>query len=252
MSWASNRRVKYFFLLLVGVVILIGIPMFLILRDPATCEDGMQNGVEDGVDCGGTCPIVCSFSAAEPNISWSRVFKIIPGAYTAVAFVENPNGSLAAHDVPYIFRLRDENNILVETRTGEVYLPASSRIPIFETGIQTGNRVATRAEFELGNPVWVHEGPQTHELSVRNENLSNEATSPRLSADIVNEGLEGVSDLPVVALLFDAEGNALHAARTVIENLPGASERTVVFTWPEAFPRPVVTISVFPLPKSSR
>ncbi|MEK7579454.1 MAG: hypothetical protein AAB460_02925 [Patescibacteria group bacterium] len=252
MSWASKRQTKYFFLFLLALVVLVGIPTFLITHDPATCTDGIQNGPEEGIDCGGSCPIVCSFSAAEPNVAWSRLFQIIPGAYTAVAFVENPNGALAAYDVPYVFRLRDVNNILVAERKGRAYLPASGRVPIFETGIPTGNRIATRAEFELGAPVWVHESPPPYEIESQNEKLTTESTSPRLSVDIINEGLREVRDLPIVALLFDAEGNALHASRTVIPRLSGSSETTIVFTWPEPFPRPVVTISVVPVLEGER
>ena len=46
--------------------------------------------------------------------------------------------------------------------------------------------------------------------------------------------------LGVVAIIYDAEDNAIAASRTVVENLAAQSSSSVTFTWPTPFPSPAV------------
>ncbi|MBP9771466.1 MAG: hypothetical protein KBD16_00875 [Candidatus Pacebacteria bacterium] len=249
MSWSSRRRSLYFLIFFVVVVAIVGGILYSLFYEAPTCTDGIQNGMEEGVDCGGGCPIICSFSAAEPIVHFSRLFEIIPGVYTVLALVENPNPSVAAYDLPYTFKLRGADSLLVSEQKGKVYLPATGVVPVFVTGVQTGSRIPTRVEFALGEPVWTTETPNTYDLSIDNIDLSREDSAPRLTARVTNHSLDSIETLPLVAVLYDTDQNSLHASRTILKNVPGDSTSDLVFTWPEAFTVPVGRIEIIPIPQ---
>jgi len=248
MSWASRRQSLYFLGFIVVLLLLIGVPAFFILYHPPTCSDGIQNGKEEGVDCGGTCSLVCSFQAAPPIIHWSRVFPVIPGVYTTLALVENPNVSYQALNVPYTFKLRDASNVLVAERHGTVTLLPKKQIPIFITGIQTGERVPVRAEFDWNGPiVWATGEQHALPLEVRDRQADNADTQPRVTATLVNTGVVGIQHIAVIAILFDSDENALHASRTVVEHIGAGEQIPLIFTWPEPFAKPVSRIEIIPM-----
>lgn len=247
MSWASRRRAVYLLGALVAAAVLIGLPTFFFFYEPPTCTDGEQNGLEDGVDCGGNCPIICSFSAADPLTHWSRLFEIVPSVYTTIALVENPNATVGAVDIPYTFKLRGADNVLVYEKKGFVSLPPKTTVPIFETGLQTGSRIPTRSEFTLGTPVWVRQEPTTHDVSVREQKLENETSRPTLTATLKNDTTSDVGEFAAVAILYDVQGNALHASRTIVDGLAGLSETRIVFTWPQPLPGTVAKIDIIPV-----
>ena len=248
MSWASQRQATYFFGLVFILLLIIGIPTFFALYDPPACTDGIRNGTEEGTDCGGECPIVCSFQAAAPLVHWSRLFEIVPGVYTADALIENPNSNFEAQNVSYLFKLRDLGSLLVAEKEGTIELPARKQIPIFITGLQTGERVPVRVEFSWqGEPVWTESTELEDPLIVTDREVQNADVSPRVTATMMNSGTMTISDLPVIVILFDSEGNALHASRTIIESLPPSKETPVIFTWPKPFERPVSKIEIISL-----
>lgn len=247
MSWSSRRRALYLLGVLVALAIVVGVPAFFFFYEPPTCTDGVQNGLEDGVDCGGECPIICSFSAADPLTHWSRLFQIVPGVYTTLALVENPNATVGAADIPYSFKLRDADNVLVYEKKGLISLSPSTVVPIFETGLQTGSRVPTRSEFTLGVPVWVRQEPRERDVSVREQKLEDEASRPTLTATLRNDTTSDIGRFTTVAILYDIDGNALHASRTIVDGLAGLSETRVIFTWPQPFSGSVAKIDIIPV-----
>jgi hypothetical protein len=249
MSWSGRRRALYLLGFLAVLVLVIGAIGYAAFYEAPTCADGKQNGVEEGVDCGGECPVVCSFSAAEPIALWSRLFPVIPGVYTMLALVENPNGGVAAYDLPYTFKLRDAENVLVAEEKGTMYLPAKAVVPVFVTGVRTGSRVPTRSEFLLGEPTWVTEAPNTFDLSIDNTSLEREEASPRLTARLTNHSLDAIPTLPLVAVLYGTDENAIHSSRMILKNVPGEGTADLVFTWPQPFTEGVTTISIIPVPQ---
>ena len=249
MSWSGRRRALYFFSVFGVIAVVAGIIGYTVFYDAPTCTDGKQNGIEQGIDCGGDCPIVCSFSAADPIVHWSRLVEVIPSVYTVVALVENPNGGVAAHDIPYTFKLRGVDNLLVEEEKGRFYLPPKAVVPIFVTGIKTGSRVPTRVEFAYGTPVWQNERPHPLDISIDNIDIEREDSSPRLTARLTNHSLDAIPNLPLVAVVYDAEQNVLHASRTVMKDIAGSGELDLVFTWPQAFTTSVGTIDIIPVPQ---
>lgn len=254
MSFASQRRSTYLFGFIVLLIACVGVPAFLYFYNPPTCTDGVQNGTEEGIDCGGTCPVVCSFKAVDPIIHWSRVFQVIPGLYTVVAFVENPNLAYETDNLPYTFKLRDAAGVLVYEQKGSLYLPSRYEMPIFATGLRTGERVPTRVDFEfLDAPVWTEaEAEWKSGVEVVERRLINEDTLPRLTAVIRNTTLFDITNMPFVAMLYDSDENAVHASRTVVDRIPASGEVEIVFTWPEPFTRSVAQIDIVAVPTGPR
>jgi hypothetical protein len=50
----------------------------------------------------------------------------------------------------------------------------------------------------------------------------------------------------VVAILYDADDNAVTASKAYLKSLPGESVQQVVFTWPFAMPVSIERIEVIP------
>lgn len=235
MTWAARRKMLYiltasFIVLVLGVVL-----FYTVFSDEPTCSDGARSGGERGVDCGGSCAAICSEDARDPVVLWARPLKIADGFYSAAAYIENRNGGAKAKKARYVFKLVDEKNILVAERYGEVTIAAQRFVPVVESSIATGNRIPARAFFEfIGDFSWEKES-EALRVRVTDQKLSE--AEGRFEVTIVNDSRAEVRDLLIPAVLFDGEGNAQAASKSVIERLaPGASER-VVFTWPTGLPQ---------------
>jgi len=74
-----------------------------------------------------------------------------------------------------------------------------------------------------------------------------EATSPRLSATIKNNSLFTIPNVGVVAILYDAGGNAISTSRTYFDQLAPLENTEINFTWPEPLPGEVVEKEIIPM-----
>lgn len=247
MSWAARRRALY--LSILGGVVLVVLAFILVpvFYRPPTCSDGVQNSDERGVDCGGSCARFCAFEVSPPSVSFARTLPVARGVYNVIAYVLNPNVGASADRVPYSVRVFDEENVLIAERKGETFLTANSVNPIFEPSIVAGERTPARTFFEFtGEPVWERSVLSAQPFAVRSLVITDERSSPRLTAEVENLLAERLDSVEVVATLFDADGNALATSRTVVESLGKHETVPVVFTWPEPFARPVARIDVMP------
>jgi len=247
MSWSSRRRSLYLGLLVLIVLAVVGWILFSVVYDAPTCFDGEQNGEEEGVDCGGLCERVCGFQAADPIVDWWRYFEVSPGVYNAVALVRNPNTNTQAQAVQYTLKLRDADNLLVAEQGGVTDVPPEHRLPIFMTSITTGERTPVRSTFVFEEtPVWERVEHERPRITVSNTVLSRADVRPRLDALVQNSSNVEASDVVLVAVLSDRDGNAIAASQTVVEFLRSGEERAVVFTWPSPFSSPVASIDIIP------
>lgn len=235
-----------------GVVLIIvlavgGWAAYSATSTPPICFDGKQNGGEAGVDCGGPCSKLCPNQAHAPVVLWTRAFQTSPGVYAVAAYVENNNTGAGAKQVPYAFRLYDEQNLLVVEKDGVADIPPQEIVPLFESNINAGTRTVAHAFLEFSQtPVW--NKPALGTLpSVRVTNLQLESGSARLSADVVNEGSSDLNTLTLVAVLFDANGTAVNASKSTLGRIPRGASQPVVFTWP-AQNAGVVRAEITPVP----
>lgn len=248
MSWASRRRTIYAFGIVLFFAVVVGIPLSVWIYQPPSCNDGKQNQEETGVDIGGPCPILDSRALIPENILWSRAFPSRDGTYSAVAVIENPNQSAGVRAVGFRFGLYDSRNILVAEKIGSTFVMPGGITPIFQSGIETGNRAVTRTYFAYTEaPVWQRMENAAAVLSITNKQVEDADSRPRLSADVENTAVTPVLNPSFVAVVFDPAGNAFSASATTLTRLNAGEKREIVFTWFDPFPAAVGRVDVYPV-----
>ena len=239
-SWSTKRKYGFFLGFIALLALGAGVPSFLVFYKAPTCFDGKQNGGERGVDCGGACTRLCPADFSSPRVLWSHSIRVVPGVYNSMAYVENPNRTVEAKSLPYVFRLYDAEGILVAERKGSSYVPAGQKFAVFEGGISTGERVPTKTTFEFaGVPDW-RQGGALSSIKVTGVELD-QTSSPKAEVKVRNESLErGFSQVTAFIILYDADGNRVSFSKTLIDSIGANESQTLYFTWPESFPREIV------------
>lgn len=249
MKWASMRKAEY--LGTIGVIFFIfaGIPLIaFLLKENPTCYDNKQNQNEVGIDCGGVCERLrlCESQIHAVKILWSRSFRVSDGTYNSVAYIENPNFDGAVREVEYVFTLYDDKNVTVAERRGKTFLSNNAVTPIFEAGLATGNRVPARTFFEFVDPPrWVR-ATNIEGVSIEGKGIREGGLRPKIDATLVNESLDEIKGIEIIATVFDANNNAIASSRTTVDSINARSKVPIVFTWPNPFSASVARIDVIP------
>ncbi len=246
MNWATMRKLQYvtFFFLFIGIFG--GIPAYYILHNAPTCFDNKQNQGEEDIDCGGPCIKLCRPLELRPVVQWEQTFEVVPGVYTAVAYVQNPNVHAESKAVEYTFTFYDSNNTLMGEKKGVAYIPPGKSFPILETGIKFSQK-PTRTFFELSdNYTWM-KSPTYPEITVKNLVIADATTSPTVSATIINPTFTSIRQIQVGAIVYDSEGNAIAASRTIVYNLVKQTQKPLLFTWPRPFETDVARVEIVPI-----
>jgi hypothetical protein len=184
-------------------------------------------------------------------VLWARAFKVVPGRYNAVAYLENHNKNTAVNRINYSFRFADANNIYIGKREGSTFIPPSGKFAVFEAGVDIGNSVPVYTSFEFTEvPQWTTISQakiNQLQLAVSNIALANEDTSPALSATIKNNSLFSIPEVHVIAILYDASHNAVSASSTYLDSISGGESKDLNFTWPEPLPGKIISEEIIPL-----
>jgi hypothetical protein len=250
-NWALKRQIFY----IIIIILFFSIFGFLIIypsfNKAPTCTDGKQNGDETGIDSGGSCLNADPTKVDAVSVLWARAFRVVPGRYNAVAYLVNHNKNAAVAKINYRFRFADTNNVYIGKREGSTFIPPGGNFAVFEPGIDIGNSIPTIVTFEFTEtPQWV-QIPQDKidqlKVLVSNIQLQDETTSPRLSATIRNNSLYTIPNVNVIAILYDAGGNAISTSRTYLNQLPPLQNADINFTWPEPFSGTVVAKEIIPM-----
>ncbi len=238
--WSKKRKGSILFVFFVVAFAILVFLSYKIFYRPASCTDGRQNGSESGTDCGGSCKLICKNQAASPIILWQRLFRVSPGLYTAAVYIQNPNLDAGAYSVPYRMRVIDDYGVSIYERNGFVDIYPKYPFPLIETGVLLGERIGKRLVFEFtGEPVWQREQAQITALSITNEAVYNEFSSPRVEALLENNTAKDIYDTKVAVIVYDASGNAMGVSKTIVSKVPAFGSYPAVFSWPEPFPSTV-------------
>lgn len=238
--------------------ILIGVPTAIILHKPPTCFDGIQNQGETSPDHGGPCVLLDNSSITPHAILWARAFRVRDGSYDAVAYIENPNAGAGVAEVKYRMALYDSENVLVAERFGTTPIMPGGITPVFEGGIDTGNRVATHTIFCFVDSVQSCDSTGSTLIWERMKNVANavmithdpivDLTSmPRLNAQVTNTAVSDIQDVTFVAVIFDPVGNAFASSQTALPRLNAGEQQNIVFTWPSPFSVTVGRVDIIPV-----
>lgn len=232
---------------ILAAVLLVVVPLVLIFYSAPTCFDGKQNQKESAVDIGGPCAALDNEDIIPHALLWSRAFLVRSGEYAATAYIENPNRSAAAINVPYRFSFYDANNILVAERNGSVSIVPGAITPVHETQIPSGNRMISRTFFEfLQIPAWTQAGNPAAALTVSNIRVSDDGV-PKVSVSVHNTDVDSRTDITYVVTLFDVLGNSFASSKTIISELGGGESKHLTFTWPHSFEASAARVDVLPI-----
>ena len=58
-------------IVILAIILIVGLPAFLLLYKAPTCFDGKQNQGEGGIDCGGPCVKLCPSAFLPPEVIWT-------------------------------------------------------------------------------------------------------------------------------------------------------------------------------------
>lgn len=248
MNWATRRRSLYISIIVVFAAALSGVPIYyLFFTDVPTCSDGRKNQDELGVDCGGGCERLCAIQIRTPAVLWSRSFKVKEGTYNAVAYIENSNFDAGVDSIDYVFQLFDDRNVIVAERRGKTFLTTNGLTPIFEAGIDTGNRVPVRTFFEFRSDPWWRKAQNAPGYTVSETHLTIKDNGlPRVDAIITNDTVSDIRDIEAVATIFGIDGNAMASSQTTIPLLGPRKSAALVFTWPTPLPGASSRVDVIP------
>jgi hypothetical protein len=250
MNWALKRQIIIVSIVLSVLGIIGTIILYPKLNPPPTCTDGKQNGKEQGVDCGGSCTRICPFATNDVVVKWARAFPVTDEVWNAVAYIENPNVTAAARQVPYEFRFYDDKLTFIVRREGVAYIAPNGTSAIFEGGINVGSRPPQYTEFKfLADPVWESIDPRNTDIKIfpKDQKLENADTRPRFQATVTNTSqLFAVQDIDLIAIMYGADGNALAVSQTSLEGLAQTESANVYFTWQKPFTAPVTRTEILP------
>lgn len=249
--WAFKRQLIY---LLIVLAFVLGLGYFTIypyFNKAPSCTDGKQNGTETGVDCGGNCVKACYKEVDQISILWSRAFRVVPGRYNAITYLENKNENAVINKIKYRFRFGDKDNIYIGKREGETYVPPKGKFAVFEPAIDIGNSIPVYTTFEFTEiPNWVQVSSQEIsqlKISVSDIKLENENIEPKLTALVKNNSLFRIPEVSFVVILYDALGNAISASHTYLDVLQGEESTNISFTWREPITTPIVAKEIIPM-----
>jgi hypothetical protein len=249
MSWGTNRRNMILFTFFSIVFLILGTIAFLFFYEAPNCFDNKQNGDEQGIDCGGSCTLLCKDTTIDLNVVWARQFQVGPGNYNAIAYVENQNIDAGIVNLPYEFRLLDDEDIALDQKRGFVTIRPKEIVPIIENNFNTGVRVAVRTDFRfLEEPVWEKQVMRQNNLIIKDERIDpNENFFTRITASVLNSTLSEIRNIRFVVLVYDENNNAIASSGTLIERLTGNETRDILFTWPTNFNNLISRFEIIPL-----
>jgi hypothetical protein len=248
MSWGTKRRNLILVVIFFLFIIPIGVIAFLILYKPPTCFDGIQNGEESGVDCGGMCVLLCTDQMAEPVVLWERAFRFTGGLHNLIAYVQNQNPNGFIKNANYVFKIYNEENILIQEVTGTVSIPPKTSMPIIQTGVQLFEQVVSRITFEFTNNfVFEKSDPRETLLLIKDEVVENEDTAPRIRAKVQNVSFNTVSNVDIIVIVYDSFDSVIGVSSTFVPMLQSEQTQDIVFTWQIPFTDRVSRVEIIPL-----
>ena len=256
MDWAHRRRTIVWVIIAAVALAALAILAFAIFYKTPTCIDHKQNQGETGIDCGGPCSTVCSAgtattpgsAVAQPaTVSFVRALRQ-SGRTDVIAYVTNPNRdaySAGAHMTLDLYTSDDED---LRTHLA-LDIPAGKSVPVFIPGAATGTVTIRQAflAFDAGYPVWTKQAQPPSVPTTSGIDVENADTQPRVTATLHNTLATPLTNVYVVATVFDASGTAIAASRTVVQTLPGQGTAPLIFTWNEPFSAPPARVELVPL-----
>ena len=248
-EWSQKRR-RIILSIIFGVLIfVIGLPLFFFLYRSPTCSDGKQNGDEVGIDCGGGCEMLCQADNL-PIVSKGdpQVVRVGSTTYAVALSAENPNINSDILRAGYLFKIFDASSTVpVMIVDGETYIPKNGRFVVFGGPYDFVEAVPARATFEWKKEslVWNTNSKEVPDLIIENKFISEEASEPKITAELYNPTLDAVVNVELTVVVSDISGNTIGVSKTFVESIDKNERVPIVYTWPQSFDGVPAQIDVF-------
>ena len=89
---------------------------------------------------------------------------------------------------------------------------------------------------------WEHAAPKVGNISIEGTD-----TRPRITATLENQTAYVERSIPLIATVFDAQGQVIAASQTIVPTLPPQGSAQAVFTWSEPFGAPYARVDIVPV-----
>jgi hypothetical protein len=254
-SWSSRRKFFIFFLVLIVLGVVLGLPLYFFFHRAPSCSNGKMDGDETGIDCGGSCTTICTTDSL-PLIMHGdpRVVPVASSTYALAVSIQNPNVSGRVDHAAYTVKFFDATSgEPLKTIDGSTYVPPAATFALFLGPYDFGDAVPVRAVLSWSTLTWVKDINRMPVIEVHDPLLSDTESKPHLVATAVNPGSSAVSNIEFVALIKDSGGTIIAASKTVIHSLPPEGSAPLIFTWPKPFVATPTAVEVVPrvVPDSS-
>ena len=249
MDWATRNRMKYFVFLILLVLGILASFIIPILNRPPTCSDNKKNGSEVGVDCGGACQYLCASQVTEPQIVWTRALQSAPKRVVLVTYLKNQNKTAGIQSASYKYTVYDNAGKIIAIKEGATQVTSNGNIAIFAGPIDIGERKIQSTLFEWTSPHYfstLSEKTLSSNIETVNTKLELASTTTSLTATLRNTTRLEYEKVPVVAILYDVDGNALLASRTILDSLSPEDRADVFFSWSVLPTSNVARIEILP------
>ena len=248
-QWSRNRKRIILSIAILTILVLVGVPGYFLFYKSPTCFDGVENGDETGIDCGGSCQLLCRAESLPLILKGDpRVLTLASSTYQVIALVENPNVSAEIYKAGYVIKLYDEESVIpVKEIEGETYAPVASTVAVFEGPftLKTGvNPKRATLDWKEEAFVWQKNPIKTPNLEIKGSVFSDQSAAPRLEAEVENPSLQKASNIDLVVLVYDIDGNIFAASKTFIDAITPGETAGAVFTWPKPFDREAVSTEI--------
>lgn len=248
-TWAQRRQWIVYSIFGAFAVALVAVIAIAIFYKTPTCIDNTQNQGETGVDCGGPCSHACVADERPPQVRFARAIASAPGRTDVIAYVDNPNADAAANDVHATVEVYDSNHALLARQTVTFDVATGSTVPVFVEGIVQNNpAVVTQTFFTIDTASlqWIRTSGKPTNLGVQ-DIVWQEGINPRVSATLVNPFAKTLANIRLIAVVFDANDQAIAASRTLVSTLPSQGTAPLIFTWNTPFSSPAARVEVVPV-----
>ncbi|MFA6416509.1 MAG: hypothetical protein WCW56_03445 [Candidatus Paceibacterota bacterium] len=235
--WRTQRQIIYLTIVVLAIGLIIFGLVWYFFPKP-TCTDGKQNQTEEGIDCGGTCPRACVATTLPLRVIWTRVFPERAGRFDVAVEIENQNADRGIERVGYRIRIYDKDGVILAKKENTIYINPLDKFIVFESGFDTGKKIATVAEFEvISQSPWMQSKPIPPAINleriIEENNFTAPSSTPKLRLRVTNRSLEPLEQVAVSALLLDENQTVYSGSQTIVDRLDKGQTKEVFFTWPE-------------------
>lgn len=248
MEWAQRRKIIAWGIFGAVVAALLAILAIAILYQTPTCIDQKQNQGETGIDCGGPCKAACTAAQRPAQVRFARA--VMPGGNRTdvIAYIDNPNAGASAQGVHGTVTVYDAAHALLASKDVTFDLSPGGLTPLLLIGILSSSTAVTQTflTIEDANVRWVRSTDKPVVPTVKNLAWQNTDT-PRVTATLVNPIAKPLTDVRLVATVFDASGTAIAASSTIVPSVPAQGTAQAVFTWNVPFAGEPARVEILPV-----